>query len=143
MEHLPTSSEGPAQSVEKSPKDIKLEASKLFIMLGEKGLLNLWGDSIGEPNPDMKAFNPIRRRRTRKERSEERQSEPPPALDKIDPDTVVGEIKRQITAWKLEHPAFGKEQSIRVWEEMTNHLLARGRTRLHDAVLQALYNLES
>jgi hypothetical protein len=143
MEHIPLNVGKIEQPNKKTNEQIKTTAARLFVVLGGKGILDRWGDAIGEPNPDMKEFLP--HKMTRKER-EEKKTDPQPSMPEPDPGQaakVTAEIRQVIGSWKSEHEDYTDDDAVRVWEEMIGHLMGRGRTRLHDVILKSLYELEN
>lgn len=139
MEQIPLNVQKNEQPNKKSPKEIKTVGAGLYMLLNGKGVLDRWGDAIGEPNPDMKEFLP--QKRTRKEREEQKSEPLPPS--KLDLEQVALEVRKTVAAWKKEHQEFGDDETVRAWEEMTDHLLSRGRTGLRDVILKTLYGLEN
>ncbi|MDD5437784.1 MAG: hypothetical protein PHC70_01425 [Patescibacteria group bacterium] len=140
MEQIPLNVQKNEQPNKKSPEEIKATAARLFMLLGGKGILDRWGDAIGEPNPDMKEYLP--HKRTKREKEETR-SEPPPPKSILTSEQVEAEIKQTFNSWKSDFREFGEDGAIRVWEEMTDHLLSRGRTELRHVILESLYGLKN
>lgn len=144
MEHLPMNMENIPQPSERAPlSKEEIEGAKLFTALGSKGLLDQWGNLLGEPNPDMKEYLPRPRTRKEKKIEIERRSDPPPPPPAVDEQKAYKQIQEFIAGWRERHKTIGEEEGSRIWEEMTEHLMGRGRLRLRDVILKALYGLDT
>jgi hypothetical protein len=116
------------------------EAShELLGELSRNKQLDEWGVKMGDPNPWLADFRPIKK--SRSEKKEEEEQRLTLENNKKNRRQVLGEIAAFYRAWKMEKRV-EDEMALKIWENMTNNLQHRGWPGMRDAVLEALYNPE-